>query len=303
MTAFVIETNNLTKTFKEFKSVDALSLQVKKGEVYGFLGPNGAGKTTTIRMLLGLVRPTKGEVRIFGKPLERYRLEIARKVGSMVETPSYYGHLTGYENLEITRKLLDADRKDIDQALEIVRLTEWRNKKVKTYSLGMKQRLGIAQALIGRPEMLILDEPTNGLDPAGIHEIRDLIVTLPEQMNMTVLVSSHILQEVERIADRVGIINRGKLLFQGELAELQNRSRAKIYVEADRPDEAARMLFNAGYRIEKKEGALYIDADKSQAAEINRSLILNGYDVSHISEERKTLEDIFLEMTREAQSV
>lgn len=303
MTTFVIETNNLTKTFKEFKPVDALSLQVKKGEVYGFLGPNGAGKTTTIRMLLGLVRPTKGEVRIFGKPLERYRLEIARKVGSMVETPSYYGHLTGYENLEITRKLLDADRKDIDQALEIVRLTEWRNKKVKTYSLGMKQRLGIAQALIGRPEMLILDEPTNGLDPAGIHEIRDLIVTLPEQMNMTVLVSSHILQEVERIADRVGIINRGKLLFQGELAELQNRSRAKIYVEADRPDEAARMLFNAGYRIEKKEGALYIDADKSQAAEINRSLILNGYDVSHISEERKTLEDIFLEMTREAQSV
>ncbi len=303
MTAFVIETNNLTKTFKEFKPVDALSLQVKKGEVYGFLGPNGAGKTTTIRMLLGLVRPTKGEVRIFGKPLERCRLEIARKVGSMVETPSYYGHLTGYENLEITRKLLDADRKDIDQALEIVRLTEWRNKKVKTYSLGMKQRLGIAQALIGRPEMLILDEPTNGLDPAGIHEIRDLIVTLPEQMNMTVLVSSHILQEVERIADRVGIINRGKLLFQGELAELQNRSRAKIYVEADRPDEAARMLFNAGYRIEKKEGALYIDADKSQAAEINRSLILNGYDVSHISEERKTLEDIFLEMTREAQSV
>ncbi|CEH27888.1 bacitracin ABC transporter ATP-binding protein [Aneurinibacillus migulanus] len=303
MTTFVIETNNLTKTFKEFKPVDALSLQVKKGEVYGFLGPNGAGKTTTIRMLLGLVRPTKGEVRIFGKPLERYRLEIARKVGSMVETPSYYGHLTGYENLEITRKLLDADRKDIDQALEIVRLTEWRNKKVKTYSLGMKQRLGIAQALIGRPEMLILDEPTNGLDPAGIHEIRDLIVTLPEQMNMTVLVSSHILQEVERIADRVGIINRGKLLFQGELAELQNRSRVKIYVEADRPDEAARMLFNAGYRIEKKEGALYIDADKSQAAEINRSLILNGYDVSHISEERKTLEDIFLEMTREAQSV
>lgn len=303
MTAFVIETNNLTKTFKGFKPVDALSLQVKKGEVYGFLGPNGAGKTTTIRMLLGLVRPTKGEVRIFGKPLERYRLEIARKVGSMVETPSYYGHLTGYENLEITRKLLDADRKDIDQALEIVRLAEWRNKKVKTYSLGMKQRLGIAQALIGRPEMLILDEPTNGLDPAGIHEIRDLIVTLPEQMDMTVLVSSHILQEVERIADRVGIINRGKLLFQGELAELQNRSRAKIYVEADRPDEAARMLFNAGYRIEKKEGALYIDADKSQAAEINRSLILNGYDVSHISEERKSLEDIFLEMTREAQSV
>ncbi|ERI09692.1 ABC transporter ATP-binding protein [Aneurinibacillus aneurinilyticus] len=303
MAAFVIETNNLTKTFKGFKPVDALSLQVKKGEVYGFLGPNGAGKTTTIRMLLGLIRPTKGEVRIFGKPLERYRLEIARKIGSMVETPSYYGHLTGYENLEITRKLLDAERKDIDRVLEIVRLTEWRNTKVKTYSLGMKQRLGIAQALIGKPELLILDEPTNGLDPAGIHEIRDLIVTLPEQMNMTVLVSSHILQEVERIADRVGIINHGKLLFQGELAELQSRSQAKIYVEADRPDEAARLLFNTGYRIEKREGALYIDADKSRAAEINKSLILNGYDVSHISEERKSLEDIFLEMTKEAQSV
>jgi ABC-2 type transport system ATP-binding protein len=303
MSSLVIETDNLTKTFKGFTPVDSLSLNVKKGEIYGFLGPNGAGKTTTIRMLLGLIRPTKGEVRIFDKSLAHHRIEIAKKVGSLVESPSYYGHLTGYENLEITRKLLNADRQDIDRTLEIVRLTEWKHKKVKHYSLGMKQRLGIAQALLGSPELLILDEPTNGLDPAGIHEIRDLIVSLPERMDMTVLVSSHILREVELIADRVGIISRGKLLFEGELAKLQERSEVKLKVEVERPDEAARLLFHAGYRARKKEHALYVEADRSLAAEVNRHLVLAGHDVFHISEERKSLEDIFLELTKEADSV
>ncbi|MFT9849724.1 ABC transporter ATP-binding protein [Aneurinibacillus sp. REN35] len=303
MSSLVIETEKLTKKFKDFMPVESLSLQVKKGEVYGFLGPNGAGKTTTIRMLLGLIRPTHGEVRIFGKELIRNRIDIAKKVGSLVESPSYYGHLTGYENVEITRKLLGIERQHVDRVLSIVRLTEWKHKKVKTYSLGMKQRLGIAQALLGNPELLILDEPTNGLDPAGIQEIRDLIVSLPEQMGMTVLVSSHILREVELIADRVGIIHKGRLLFEGELAELWAQHEAKLRIETSRVDEAARLLFNVGYRVEKREQALYIDTDKSRAAEINRQLIMSGYDVSHISEERKTLEQIFLELTKGAQSV
>lgn len=303
MTSFVIETEQLTKRFKKFTPVHNLSLQVRKGEVYGFLGPNGAGKTTTIRMLLGLIKPTSGDIRIFGKPLASHRLDIARKVGSLVESPSYYGHLTGYENLEVTRRLLGADKKDIDRVLDIVRLTEWKNKKTKTYSLGMKQRLGIAQALLGNPELLILDEPTNGLDPAGIHEIRDLIVSLPEHMNITVLVSSHILREVELIADRVGIINRGQLLFQGKLSELQARSKPKLRVETDKMNEAARLLFNAGYRVEKSEDILYINTDKSEAANVNRHLVLSGHKVWHLSEERKSLEDIFLELPKEAQSV
>ncbi|WCN37332.1 ABC transporter ATP-binding protein [Aneurinibacillus uraniidurans] len=303
MSTLVIETEHVTKKFKQFTPVHDLSLQVKKGEVYGFLGPNGAGKTTTIRMLLGLITPTKGEVRIFGKSLPQNRLEIARKVGSLVESPSYYGHLTGYENLEVTRKLLGADNKDIARVLEIVRLTEWKNKKVKNYSLGMKQRLGIAQALLGQPELLILDEPTNGLDPAGIHEIRDLIVNLPEKMGITVLVSSHILREVELMADRVGIINRGHLLFQGELAELQARSVPRLRIETNRPHEAGQWLLEAGYRVERKEAMLYVDTDKSRAAEINRELVIRGHDIWHVSEERESLEDIFLSLTSGVESI
>ncbi|WP_047154761.1 ABC transporter ATP-binding protein [Aneurinibacillus tyrosinisolvens] len=303
MTKFLIETKGLIKQFKDFVPVRNLDLQVKKGEVYGFLGPNGAGKTTTIRMLLGLIKPTAGEVYIFGKPLAQNRIEILKKVGSMVESPSYYGHLTGFENLEVTGKLLGLEPGEIDRVLEIVRLTEWKDKQVRKYSLGMKQRLGIAQALLGRPELLILDEPTNGLDPAGIHEIRDLIISLPRQMNMTVLVSSHILSEIELVADRVGIIHMGKLLFQGGLQELRERSKARLRIDAQPLLEAGNYLLHEGYHVEKEETSLYIDAAAANAAKVNRKLVENGYEVSHISEDKKSLEDIFLRLTEEAKSL
>ncbi|CAM3553486.1 ABC transporter domain-containing protein [Marinicrinis lubricantis] len=175
MMKYLIETNNLSKRFSQFTAVDGVNLRVPQGGIYGFLGPNGAGKSTTIRMILGLVNETAGEVRVFGEPMKKNRLSILKRVGSMVESPSYYGHLTAYENLEITRQIVGSDRNEIDRVLAIVKLTEVRNKIVRKFSLGMKQRLGIAQALLGSPELLILDEPTNGLDPSGIIEMRELI--------------------------------------------------------------------------------------------------------------------------------
>ncbi|GAB7388282.1 ABC transporter ATP-binding protein [Bacillaceae bacterium] len=303
MSSIILETHRLTKRFRRFTAVKDLHLQVKKGEVYGFLGPNGAGKTTTIRMLLGLIAPSHGEIHIFGKNLQRNRMEILRKVGSLVETPSCYGHLTGEENLEITRRLRGVERREIDRVLKTVRLTGAKNKLVKHYSLGMKQRLGIAQALIGHPELLILDEPTNGLDPAGIQEIRELITSLPQQFGISVLVSSHILREVELIANRVGIIYNGQLLFQGDLEELRQRSRKGIRVEAKPSEQAYRFLKEQGFRVERDDAALIVDAPADLASVINRELVMKGFAVSHVSEQVKSLEDIFLEMTKGAGSL
>ncbi|MFC4545570.1 ABC transporter ATP-binding protein [Paenactinomyces guangxiensis] len=227
MDSSIVETVNLTKQYKNHIAVNKLNLKVEKGEIYGFLGPNGAGKTTTIRMLLGLIRPTQGEVRLFGKDLRQHRMSILGKVGSLVETPSYYGHLTGFENLEAARRLLRVpDKKRVDQVLDIVRLKQAKDRKVKDYSLGMKQRLGIATTLLNQPQLLILDEPTNGLDPAGIQEIRELIREMPEKYEMSVLVSSHLLSEVDQIATQVGIIHHGNLIFQGSIDMLRKESRA-----------------------------------------------------------------------------
>ncbi|AJD29928.1 ABC transporter ATP-binding protein [Clostridium sporogenes] len=220
MSNFIIETKNLTKSFESFNAVSNLNLQVKKGRIYGFLGPNGAGKSTTIRMLLGLIKPTNGEINIFGKSIKENRIKILKNTGSLVESPSYYANLTAYENLKISAKILNLKESYIDDVLETVKLTEWKNTQVKKFSLGMKQRLGIALALIGEPDLLILDEPTNGLDPEGIHEIRELIKELPKINGMSVLISSHILSEIQIMADDIGIINLGKLLFQGSLDEL-----------------------------------------------------------------------------------
>ncbi|AKC61931.1 MULTISPECIES: ABC transporter ATP-binding protein [Clostridium] len=220
MSNFIIETKNLTKSFESFNAVSNLNLQVKKGRIYGFLGPNGAGKSTTIRMLLGLIKPTNGEINIFGKSIKENRIKILKNTGSLVESPSYYANLTAYENLKISAKILNLKESYIDDVLETVKLTKWKNTQVKKFSLGMKQRLGIALALIGEPDLLILDEPTNGLDPEGIHEIRELIKELPKINGMSVLISSHILSEIQIMADDIGIINLGKLLFQGSLDEL-----------------------------------------------------------------------------------
>ncbi len=218
----IIETKNLTKGSGAAMRVSDLDLAIPEGCVYGFLGPNGAGKTTTLKLLLGLLKPTNGTITFFGQKMtEQNRLSILAHTGSLIENPSYYGHLTGLENLQIIAKLKKVPAAEIEKALNTVRLYEQKDKKVKQYSLGMKQRLGIAMALLGNPRVLILDEPTNGLDPAGIREMREFIKDLPTTHQMTVIVSSHLLSEVEQMADMVGIIHHGKLVFQGTMATLE----------------------------------------------------------------------------------
>ncbi len=219
---YIIKTKNLTKSTNNHIRVKNIALKVPKGCVYGFLGPNGAGKTTTLKLLLGLLKPTEGTISFFGEQItDKNRLSILKNTGSLIESPSYYGHLTGLENMQIIAKLKNTPAAEIEQVLDTVRLLEQRDKKVKQYSLGMKQRLGIAMALLGNPRILILDEPTNGLDPAGIQEIRKFIKNLPLTRQMTVIVSSHLLNEVEQMADMVGIINHGELIFQGTMQELE----------------------------------------------------------------------------------
>ncbi|GAB6108711.1 ABC transporter ATP-binding protein [Fusibacter bizertensis] len=217
----MIATEQLTKKYKNFISVDNVSLHIQKGSIYGFLGPNGAGKSTTMKMLLGLTAPTEGSFIIDGKRFPNDRMAILKKIGSFIESPSFYANLTGRENLDIIRRILKLPENSVKDALDLVGLTEFGDRLAKKYSLGMKQRLGIAGALLGRPPILILDEPTNGLDPSGIHEIRNLIKSLPEIYDCTVLISSHMLSEIELMANDIGILNHGRLLFEGSLDALR----------------------------------------------------------------------------------
>lgn len=218
---YMIETQNLTKSYADFTAVSGINLHIPRGAVYGFLGPNGAGKSTTMKMFLGLTRPTDGTFTIDGKTYPENRVQILKEVGSFIEAPAFYGNLSGEENLEIIRKILGLPKASVLEALETVGLTQYKKRLAKKYSLGMKQRLGLAGAFIGKPPILILDEPTNGLDPAGIHEIRTLIRSLPERWGCTVLVSSHLLSEVELMADTIGILNHGHLLFEGTPEQLK----------------------------------------------------------------------------------
>lgn len=221
----VISTNNLTKRYKRFTAVDNVTLNISRGTIYGFLGPNGAGKSTTMKMLLGLTAPTNGSFTVAGKQFPSDRVSILKQTGSLIESPSFYGNLTGRENLEIIGRILELPRETVDDVLELVGLSEFGGRLAKKYSLGMKQRLGLAGALIGRPPILILDEPTNGLDPAGTHEIRNLIKSLPQMYDCTVLISSHMLSEIELIADDIGILNHGRLLFEGALHDLRQTAK------------------------------------------------------------------------------
>src|SRR5688572_32213732 len=248
----LIETRGLTRRFGARVAVDEVNLSVPAAGVYGFLGPNGAGKTTAIRMLLGLIRPNAGYVRLFGvRAVSSNRSSLMRRVGALVEAPSLYPHLTGRENLEVTRRLLGSPRESIDVALETVRMTRDAHRRVREYSLGMRQRLGLALALLNRPQLLILDEPTNGLDPAGIHEMRDLIRRLPEEFGVTVFLSSHLLSEVEQIASHIGIIHEGNLLFQGPLSELQTRQQTQLIVGVKQIDAAIDCLTKAGWNVHR----------------------------------------------------
>ena len=220
----IVTTEHLTKKYKSFIAVNDVSLHIRKGSIYGFLGPNGAGKSTTMKMLLGLTAPTKGVFTIDGKQFPTDRIPILKEIGSFIESPSFYANLTGRENLDIIRRILELPKSAVDDALELVGLSEFGDRLAKKYSLGMKQRLGLAGALLGRPPILILDEPTNGLDPSGIHEIRNLIKSLPDLYDCTILISSHMLSEIELIADDIGILNHGHLLFEGSLDELRQNA-------------------------------------------------------------------------------
>lgn len=292
---YCITTHGLTKRYGQEFSVKEIDLAVPIEAVYGFLGPNGAGKTTTMKMLLGLVHPTKGNICVLGRDLnEKNRLSILQNVGSLVESPSYYGHLTARENLEIVRALRGLPKSEISAALSAVQLTGTGNKKVSKFSLGMKQRLGIATALMGRPKLMILDEPTNGLDPAGIQEMRELIKSLPAQYGMAVMVSSHLLSEIDQIADHVGIIRKGELVFQDTLAALHDKSNRYLVLRTSDDKRAEPLLPDAKQTGDWLTLPLLTD---EQAAKISLVLAQNGIGVVRMEERGKSLEDIFLEMT------
>lgn len=294
----VLLTDNLTKRYGNTAAVDRIRLRIEEGEVYGFLGPNGAGKTTTLKMLVGLIQPTEGTFTVFGRTFAQHRRWILSQTGALIESPSYYGHLTGRENLRIIQRLRGLPERNVSEALRVVRLEKHQHKRVDQYSLGMKQRLGLAMALIAFPKLLILDEPTNGLDPAGIEEIRELIRSLPRQYGMTVLVSSHLLSEVEQIATSVGIIHDGRLVFQGSLDSLKAKSDPAIAVKTTDNLAAEWVLASQGLKPKERGGYLTLpDMEDRQVAEVNRTLVRAGIGVIRIEERKKILERIFLELT------
>ncbi|MDE7318650.1 MAG: ATP-binding cassette domain-containing protein [Lachnospiraceae bacterium] len=296
---YMIETNTLGKKYGEKYSVKDLNLKVRPGCVYGFLGPNGAGKSTTMKMLLGLVKPTAGEIQMFGNEIHsRNRIEVLKRTGSLIEAPSYYGHLNGRENLEIVQTLKQVPREEIDEVLRIVRLEGQQKKKVREYSLGMKQRLGLAAALLGRPKLLLLDEPTNGLDPAGIQEMRELISDLPKHYGMTVMVSSHLLSEIDQMATDVGIIDRGKLIYQGSLRKLHEKAKGSIRIQVLNQTAAMRILEEHGESFALENGVLVLEErEEVQIAELVALLAGHGAQVTGVSGQQKSLEDIFLTLT------
>ena len=301
----IIETHDLCKQYGNALRVAHLDLNVPEGSVYGFLGPNGAGKSTTLKMILGLVQPTAGSIRVLGKQMNRAnRLAVLRQVDSLIESPSYYGHLTGEENLRIVQTLRGVPEKSIREVLQIVRLDGQRGKKVAHYSLGMKQRLGLAAALLGYPRLLILDEPTNGLDPAGIQEMRELIRSLPGRFGMTVVVSSHLLSEIDQMADHVAIIREGELVFQDSLEVLHGHSRHHLALRTSNNAVARSLLAGQSVTCREEEGYLILPILPDEtAAQLTRFLAENRLGVVRLEERQKSLEDIFLELTGRAVSL
>ncbi|MCI0419241.1 MAG: ABC transporter ATP-binding protein [Acidobacteria bacterium] len=297
--SLVIETDNLTKTFDSRIAVNRLSLQVQAGDVFGFLGQNGAGKSTTIRLLLGLVKPSSGRVSLLGHNLPQHREQALRKVGAIVEAPAFYENLTGLENLKIFSSLTGTVRPPrYREVLRWVHLSGRENDKVRVYSHGMRQRLGLAQALLPQPALLILDEPTDGLDPQGIREIRQLLVELAHQQGLTILLSSHLLHEVERICNRIAIIDQGRLLYQGTVQSLLEHD-VQFRIRTDRIEQAfqflARDLKLPVFRNGKEH--LYLKLPEADIAAVNHSLVSQGFQVYEISRHASSLEDIYFRLT------
>ena len=296
----VIKTTALSHCFsRNTKTLDNINLHVEKGSIYGFLGPNGAGKTTTLRLLLGLLRKQEGNIEIFGGDLNQNKLSVLSKLGSLIEQPSLYGHLTAKENLEIYRRIYKCSRERVVEVLQLVGLGDTKGKKAKQFSLGMKQRLSIAIALLPNPELLILDEPTNGLDPNGIIETRELIKKLNKEFGVTILVSSHILAEVEKMASHVGIIHRGKLLFQGSLPELHQLKKAKSFLQVETSNNENALSFLASqFSVERQNGHLVLPFQtNAQSALINRILVQEGFEVYRLQPQQNDLEQLFIDIT------
>ncbi|HEM3172617.1 TPA: ATP-binding cassette domain-containing protein [Streptococcus suis] len=298
----VIKLKKLKKNFKGVASVDLERLTVRKGEIYGFLGPNGAGKTTTMKMILSLIEPTSGSIEVMNAPINKSN-DYLKYIGSMIEEPSYYPNLTGYENLLVFQKMLGFKEENILKTLELVGLSEEKNRKklVKAYSLGMKQRLALAFALVKEPQILLLDEPTNGLDPSGIHEIRELIIRLAKEEGLTIFISSHILSEIEQIADRVGIINHGRLVYEGEIEKINANNWVEIEGKFD--IEKLKPLFGDSFGNRKIEYTAKLikiwNTDNEQIANIVRSLVELDFPIFRVEHRKENLEDIFLELTKE----
>jgi ABC-2 type transport system ATP-binding protein len=297
----IIEITGLTKHFKDVLAVDTLEFNVLKGDVFGFLGPNGAGKSTTIRMILSLIFPTSGSIKIFGKSLLENRKEILSNVGAIVEKPDFYNYLSAFKNLQILAKIAgkEVSHNRIFELLELVGLKDRAKSKVKTYSHGMKQRLGIAQALLHNPELVVLDEPTTGLDPQGMKEIRDLIIRLSKDENKTIFLSSHILSEIELVANRMLIINKGKRIVEGSVDDLLKSNVLKVTIEVDRPEVAKNILQNTSWYkgIESIQGSkINFNIEQEDIPHLNKYLIENGIMVSALVPVR-SLEDYFLSIT------
>lgn len=296
----IIKTTNLTKVYGKQKSVDHLNINVNKGEIYGFIGRNGAGKTTTIRMLLGLIKPTNGKIEIFGEDFTKNQKDILRRIGSIVEVPGFYENLTAKENLLINAKIIGVHKKNaIEEALEIVGLRHETKKLVGKYSLGMKQRLGIARALLHYPELLILDEPTNGLDPIGIKEMRKLIKTLAQERNITIFISSHILSEVEQLVDHMGIIHKGKLLEETSLDALRKMNRKYLEFQVNNDNKAALLLEKQFHIFDYEvhdEGNIRVYSHFGQQGQINKMFVQNDIEVLKIIMSEDRLEDYFTKL-------
>jgi ABC-type multidrug transport system ATPase subunit len=297
----VIEISGLTKRFKDVLAVDGLDLSVKRGDVFGFLGPNGAGKSTTIRMMLSLISSTSGSIKIFGKSLTENRKEILTNIGAIVEKPDFYLYLPAIKNLEILAKISgkEVSQNRIFELLELVGLRDRAKSKVKTYSHGMKQRLGIAQALLHNPELVVLDEPTTGLDPHGMKEIRDLIIRLSKEEKKTIFLSSHILSEIELVANRMIIINKGSKIVEGEVSKLLNANLVKVTVEVANLEQAMKVLENTSWykSIESiAENKLSINLEPKDIPALNKYLVENGVMVNALIPVR-SLEDYFLSIT------
>lgn len=299
MPEMIISTEKLSYSYGKQQILEGVSLRVPQGSIYGFLGPNGAGKTTTIKVLLSLLQSSAKNVFLFGKELSAHRIQILSKIGALVEQPAIYSHLTGRENLRNRAMLLNVPNQRVEDILSMVALSDAGNKKAGKYSLGMKQRLGIGLALLTDPELLILDEPTNGLDPNGIIEIRLLLRKLALEQGKTIFVSSHLLSEVERTATHVGIINKGKLVFQGTIEELHSINQPMINIHVDDPTKAAETLRNAGFASDiLSENLLVPYTSHAQMGSVNTLLVQSGVTVYSIANSKKDLEHVFLNITQ-----